>query len=357
MIRIKPRWKKTRIFFAALLGLFFVALLGNNPGKAAEPIRMKYSTFIGPAHPYAPVITAYLKELQAASKGTVIIDIHGAESLGKAAEHYDLVVEGLADIGSVSAAYTPARFPLSSFGDLPFFSTSARASQDVIEALIQKKLITKEFEEVKLLFPTMSAPSQVFSNKPLNKVEDFKGLRVTCVGSIYNRTMAVLGAQCVTMGYPDVYLALERGTLDAAFIGWAGCKGYRLYEVAKYPVDIGFMGGFFNSLVMNKKSWSKLSPEVQAAWNKISEKYGMLGAAAIDEADEASTKVWADVNKKIVKFPAAEREKLARLAIPIWQDWIDRMEKAGKPGKEIYRTYLKVMQEKGHPVVVKIPGI
>ena len=356
MIQIRPRWK-TRMFFIGLIGLFLIPMIWTDPGKAAEPIRMKYSTFIGPAHPYTPVIAAYLKELQAASKGTVVIDFHGAEALGKAAEHFDLVVEGLADIGSISAAYTPARFPLSTFVELPFFSTSARASQDVVEALIQKKLITKEFEEVKLLFPTLAAPAQVFSDKPLTKVEDFKGLRVTCVGPLWNRTMAAVGAQCVTMGYPDVYLALERGTLDAGFIGWAACKGYRWYEVAKYPVDISFMGGFFNALIMNKKSWGKLSPEVQTAWNKISEKYGMLGAAAIDDADEASKKVWADANKKIIKFPAAEREKLAKLAIPIWQDWIDRMEKAGKPGKEIYRTYLKVMQEKRHPVVIKIPGI
>jgi hypothetical protein len=53
----------------------------------------------------------------------------------------------------------------------------------------------------------------------------------------------------------------------------------------------------------------------------------------------------------------AERERLAKMILPVWQDWIDAMEKAGKPGKEIYKTYLQVMKEKGQPVAMKIPGL
>ena len=357
MNRNKSRWKMNRMFFVVIIGLFLVPIMLSDPGRAAEPIKMKFSSYIGPAHIATPLFQAYIKELNAASNGTVIVEYFGAETLGKAAEHWDLVMDGLADMAIVSCGYTPARFPLNGFVDLPFFSTSALASYDVVKALLAKKLITKEWDEVKLLTHAVTSPNQIFSKKPLTKIEDFKGLRIICVGPNYTKIISALGAQCVTMGYPDVYLALERGTLDAGITSWAAVKAWRWVEVVNYPVDISLMGGFNHGIIMNKKSWSKLSPQVQSAWSKISEKYGKLLTAAFDDSDEGSKKIWSDANKKIIKFPDAEKEKIAKLAIPIWQNWIDQMEKAGKPGKEIYRTYLKAMQEKGHPVVIKIPGI
>jgi TRAP-type transport system periplasmic protein len=357
LTHIKSRLKMTRIFFVVIIGLFLIPMIWNDPGEAAEPIRMKFSSYTGPAHITTPIFQAYIKELNAASNGTVIIEYYGAETLGKAVEHWDLVIDGLADMAIMSCAYTPARFPLNSFVDLPFLSTNAMTSYEVVQSLLEKKLITKEFEEVKLLTHAVTSPMQIFSKRPLNKMEDFKGLRILCVGPNYNKIMGELGAQCVTMGMPDVYLALERGTLDASITNWAAVKSWKLMEVVNYPVDISITGGFNHGIIMNKKSWGKLSPQVQAAWSKISEKYGTVLSRAFDDADEGSKKIWADVNKKIIKFPDAEKEKIARLAIPIWQNWIDQMEKAGKPGKEIYRTYLKAMKEKGHPVVIKIPGI
>jgi TRAP-type transport system periplasmic protein len=357
MIQIRSRWSMTKVIFVVVIGLFLVPMMGNNRGEAADPIRMKFASYLGPSHPVAPVIQTFLKELMAASKGTVIIDYHGAEALGKAPENFDLVLEGLADMATVSCSYTPARFPLSSFVELPFFSTNARVAHKVAQALLDKKLITKEFEQVKLVCPIIAAPAQLFSNKPINKAEDFKGLRSFCAGPLWNKVMGGLGAQCVTMGMPDVYLALERGTLDVGSSSWAGARGWRWVEVVKFPTDIGLMGGFFNGIIMNKNSWSRLSPEVQTAWNKIFEKYGPILSGIFDDADEASKKVWTDAGKKINKFPEAEKEKLANLVMPVWQGWIDTMEKAGKPGKEIYKTYLKVMKDNGQTVVIKIPGL
>ena len=48
------------------------------------------------------------------------------------------------------------------------------------------------------------------------------------------------------MNMQDVYLSLERGTLDAAANNWASVMGYRWVEVAKYPIEMNFMGGYFN---------------------------------------------------------------------------------------------------------------
>ena len=165
--------------------------------QGKEPIRMKMSSFTTPAHFLTAHLKDYARELTEASGGSAIVDYYGAESLGKAAEQWDITREGLADIGFFCATYTPARFPLSSFVELPFFSASAQSSNKVVQALLAKNLINDEYREVRLLAISMAAPAQVFSNKKLEKLEDFKGMRLTGMGPVWTRTWSLLGGQSV----------------------------------------------------------------------------------------------------------------------------------------------------------------
>lgn len=358
MIRIRST-RKVRVakVVLAVIGLFLFSVFWSNPGEAASPIQMKFASMLAPNHPITPVFLELAKELSEASNGAVVIEFHGSESMGKAAENWDLVSEGMADIALVACAYTPARFQMSAVAELPFFSTSPRTSYDVVQALLAKNLIKSEFEPNKLLIPLMTPPAQIFTNKKITKIEDFKGVRFFGAGPVWAKTWSLLGAQMVSIGMQDVYLALERGTLDAAANNWASVMSYRWVEVAKYPIEINLMGGWFTAIVMNNKSWSKVSPEVQAAWTKICDKYGSRCTAVLEGVESVAKKVWTDAGKTIEKFPAAEKEKLGVVLAPVWQEWIDRMEKAGKPGKEIYKTYVEVLKQKGEPVVMKVPGL
>jgi TRAP-type C4-dicarboxylate transport system substrate-binding protein len=340
-----------------VLGLFAFFVMWSNPGEAADPIRMRFANHHTAQHPMTAISKQYLAELEAASKGTVVIEYHGAEALGKHSEQYDMTKEGLADISTLTTAYYPAKFQLVSIAELPFFSTSSRASYDVVRALVDKKLLATEFDDVRHLVVVMSPPNQIFSNKKITKVEDFKGMRFHCQGTVWPKAMSALGGQCVSMGITDVYLALQRGTLDAASISWASVKSYRWVEVAKYPMDLSFMGGYCSTVIMNNKSWSRLSPEVQTEWLKISEKYGQRFAAIFDGADKANKPIWAAAGKPIETLPDAEMKKLAKKLEPVWLDWINRMEKAGKPGKEVYMTYVETMKKNGQPVLMKLPGL
>lgn len=339
------------------ISLFLFSGMWSTPVEAAGPVTMRFAWPLTEGHPMTASAKALIKDLEEASNGTVAIKFYGAEALGKAPEYGELVQEGLADIALFSCPYNPSQYLMTRFVELPFFSNSSKASYEVIKALLDKKLISKEFDQHKLLFPIMSPPSQLFSNKNITKTEDFKGIRLMCMGPIWNKTMDLLGAQCVTMNMQDMYIALQRGTVDAGPTGFASVMGYKWIEVVDYPIDISLMGGYPSMIIMNKKTWSKLTPEVQAAWAQVSEKHGQMFAALFDKFEVVGRSKWPAAGKELQVFPAAEKEKLGQILTPVWQDWIDRMEKAGKPGKEIYRTYVEVMKRKNEPVVMKVPGL
>lgn len=342
----------------AAAGLCAAALIpASAAAQQGKELRMKMSSFTTPAHFMTAHMQDYARELSQASNGVVLVEYYGAEALGKAAEHYDITREGLADIGLFCAIYTPARFPLSMFVELPFFSANAEASNHVVQALLAKKLINDEYKEVRLLTFYTTAPSQVFANKKLTRLEDFKGMRLTGIGPVWTRTWSLLGGQAVAMGWPDIYLALDRGTIDGGTTSWAASKSWKWQEVAKYATDISVMGGFFCGKLINNQSWSRLASDVQARWTEISKKYSLRFTKAYDDGDDEAKRAWKAAGREIVIFPPAEKQRLAEKLLPIWQEWLSRNEAAGRPAREVYRTYVDTMKKHGQPVLMKLPGL
>jgi len=316
---------------------------------------MKVSTFIPPTHFLSPIISDLVKDLSDASNGEVAFDIYGAEALGKAAEHLDIVIEGLSDLSLVCTVYTPSRFPLSLMFELPFFAESAETSSRVVQAILAEGLLDDEMAEIEPLILFTTAPSQAFSNRKLETKEDFKGLRIVGLGPVWTRSWSLLGAQSVNMGWPDIYLALERGTIDATPGNWAASDGWKWQEVAEYPTDISIMGGFFCGALMNKESWNSLSPETQGKWREIAAEYAPRMSRAYDERDEKSRAIWREAGRTIVNFPADERLRVAAALVPIWQDWVADNEAAGRPAKRMYEVYVKTMKSLGQTAVMQLP--
>ncbi|MEO0248211.1 MAG: hypothetical protein ABIN58_01465, partial [candidate division WOR-3 bacterium] len=140
-------------------------------------------------------------------------------------------------------------------------------------------------------------------------------------------------------------------------LNWSGASSLKFQEVTKYGYDIGIMGGTLCFIFMNDAAWNKLPPDTQAAWEKISDQQPLLWARAYTETEDKGRQAWRDLGKEVTPFPAQEKAKLAEKIIPVWQTWIEKQEARGKPAKEIYKTYVKVMKREGKPVVVKIPGL
>jgi len=98
----------------------------------------------------------------------------------------------------------------------------------------------------------------LFSNKRATKMEDFKGLRVRTVGW-YMDILNELGASVSPLPGGEVYLALERGVLDAAeFSAPAMSYPMGFDEITKYVIEPGVHQPasqcyvFFNTDAYNK---------------------------------------------------------------------------------------------------------
>lgn len=342
--------KNIRAVAGALLATISVSITAHGAERT-----MKVSTFLPPTHHLSPIIRDLAKDLSEASNGEVTLDVYEAEALGKAVEQLDITIEGLADISLFCTSYTPSRFPLAGMFELPFFAKAGAQGNKVAQAVVAEGLLDSEMTDIKPLILFTTAPAQIFSNRKLEKKEDFTGLRIVGLGPVWSQTWSLLGAQNVTMCWPDIYLALERGTIDATPGNWAASDGWKWQEIVEYPTEISIMGGFFCGTAMNKESWASLSPETQAKWTEIAADYALRMTAAYDERDEKSRVIWREAGRTIVKFPEEEKRRVAEALLPIWQDWVKKNEAAGRPAKRMYDIYKQTFEAEGESVVMQLP--
>jgi TRAP-type mannitol/chloroaromatic compound transport system substrate-binding protein len=104
----------------------------------------------------------------------------------------------------------------------------------------------------------------LFSNKKATKMEDFKGLRVRTPGW-YMDILNLMGASVSPLPGGEVYLALERGVIDAAeFSSPAINYPMGFDEITKYAIQPGVhQPGIQCGLFFNKDAYDKLPEDLK----------------------------------------------------------------------------------------------
>ncbi len=152
------------------------------PGPAAaqdKPIELKFSSWVGIAHGHhTGVMVPWAKMIEEKSGGRLKVTIYPGSTLGKPADHYDMVVNGIADMGFATPGYTPGRFPLISVTELPLLFKSSKGGSLAVQSLVDK-YFRAEFKDVKLLWIWVHGPGQFhLAKKQVKVVEDLAGLKI-----------------------------------------------------------------------------------------------------------------------------------------------------------------------------------
>ena len=319
-------------FGVSLFGIFNPATV-----SAAKPITLSIANFF-PAMSFVERIQVenWIKDIEEATGGAVKFDRYPGETLLKAAETYDGVVSGTADLAIWVPAYTRGRFPvLEGFEIVGIYFGSCQATTAVaIEGI--KKFNPKELSDTKLMYIYSVGPGSLYSKKKVTSLEDIKGMRIRATGPTATSIKA-LGAVPVAMPMSDVYEALSKGVVDANLAPPEVLKTWKHAELTKY---ITIFPPVYNSLqgcTMNLNKYNSLPADVRAAFDRVNEGWSMKAAAIWDEQMKVNGIDYGikEHGMEISRLPEADFNKAMELMQPLLDEYIARMNKKGLPGKEI----------------------
>jgi TRAP-type C4-dicarboxylate transport system substrate-binding protein len=194
--------------------------------------------------------------------------------------------------------------PLLDVVDLAGLNPSLTQARQVATAILPR--VNEALQKTgTMVVATYPFPAQVFFCRDATEsIAGLKGKKVRTYSAALGDLVTAFGGQPVTIGFPEVYAALERGVADCGITGTASGNAARWYEVTKglYALPVGYGVAMY---IVNTKWWNGLDPAVRALLTKT-----------MKEVEDAQWQLGEEASEDGISCNAGERDKckLGKLA-------------------------------------------
>ena len=337
------------VMISFFLALTFFVTAPLSYAAAEKPIVLKLSSFLPETGTEGKMGRWWGSEVEKRTNGRVKVQYYFAESLVKTMDSLGAVSSGIADVQFFAPGYFPTQLPLSGGPDLIYQTRSnwvfAKAYNEMAHSFPPFVKMLKD-NNILLMSSLPASEVVLLSAKPVKTLADIKSKKVRAMG-LMNNAMKSLGATPVAMPLPEVYEALERGTIDAVTgLPYHLVVAFKLQEAAKHLVNPGIgcyaSGGYF----INLKTWAKLPDDIKQIIAKINDEFPDVAANMSNEQLKQTTETLLKAKVDIYSLPPDEVAKWKAILVPgVYDDWTKQMEAKGLPGKETLAKYQELIKK------------
>jgi len=261
------------------------------------------------------------------SGGTINIKLHSVDQLAPANQVLDTVSNGTVEMG----------------GDWPNYWSGKNTAFDLLGSHAVGFSIWDYFvwvnqagghdlyNEIYGQYNTVYFPhtfsgmeSGIRSNKPINSLDDFKGMKIRMAGLIQSELTEKLGAIPTTIATHEIYESLQRGVIDAAeFSTPYADEIMKLHEVTDYWLSPGWhQTAAVYGVMINKDAWETLTDEQKQIFHRASEVTMTYNSSAYIYNDSEATKNMIDeYGIEVTTLSDSEMEHITELS----EEILDRL--------------------------------
>lgn len=299
-----------RHFLAAALGAALAISAHAQTMKAADVHPAGYPTVVAVEH--------MGQKLEKETSGRIKFQMFPGSVLGGEKEMIEQTQVGAIQILRTSLGPVGPVVPEVDVFNMPFVFRDIAHMRAVIDGPIGQELLDKISASparlVALAWMDGGARS-LYTKKPVRKPEDLKGQKIRMMGNpLFVDTMNAMGGNGISMGYGEVFSALQTGVIDGAENNPPSYFTANHYRTgAKYFTQTNHLI-IPEILVMSKVTWDKLSPADQALVKKAAREAQMEQRVLWDKAT-------ADYTQKLkaegVEFIAIDNKAFYQATQPV----------------------------------------
>jgi tripartite ATP-independent transporter DctP family solute receptor len=257
-------------------------------GQAAAQMVMKAADVHPPGYPNVVAIENMGKKLDAATNGRIKFQMFPGSVLGGEKEMIEQTQVGAIQILRTSLGPIGPVVPEVNVFNMPFVFRNEAHMRAVIDGPIGQEMLDKiSASPAKMIgLGWMDGGSRsLYTKKPVRKPEDLKGQKIRMMGNpLFVDTMNAMGGNGISMGYGEVFTALQTGIVDGAENNPPSLFTANHYQAgAKYYTQTNHLI-IPEIFVMSKVTWEKLTPADQALVKKFSREAQMEQRALWDKS-------------------------------------------------------------------------
>jgi tripartite ATP-independent transporter DctP family solute receptor len=247
------------------------AALAPVPGAAQQKMVLKASDVHPLGYPTVEAIVRMGAKLEKATSGRLSIQMYPSMQLGGEKEMIEQAQVGALQIARISVG--PIVDELNVF-NLPFIFRDEAHMRKVIDGPIGRELLEKVTASPQsrlVVLGWMDAGTRnVYSNKPVTRPADLKGMKVRMMGNpIFVETMNAMGGNGIAMGFNELYSALQTGVVDGAENNEPTLLAQNHYQVSKVYSLTGHLI-IPEIFVFSRRSWDQLAKADQDLIRRLS---------------------------------------------------------------------------------------
>ena len=340
---------KRKIFLSVVMGTLLVVVFPClwAPTVAAEkPIMLSVAHFWPPTHYFhTEQLAGWMADLEKATNGKVKFQTYPGQTLLKMADTYEGVVKGVSDIGISAYTMIYGRHPLMEVSELAGLQYNNATHANMVTWESYKKIDALKPKDAKILYLFDTGPGSIMSSIPIRSLEDLKGQEIHATGTMAE-VMKRLGGIPISIGRPEVYLAVKRGVIKGSTGPLEILKGFKEAEVEKFATPVYGMYNKVFFVVMNLKKWNSLPKDIQRVFDEVNDTWPEK-AGKIWDSHQQEAVDWGRKNHGLTLIDLSPEEHarwMKRLA-PIQENWVAKMETKGLPAKEVLETVRELVKK------------
>lgn len=305
--------------------------------RAQEATKLRFANFAGPtAFLSTGIFRPWFDHIEEAAEGTIQIDMYDGGSLASAADVYDAVRRGIADLGWGVTSYTPGRFNAATVVELPFEAKSCASASAGLWAAYEADLLDG-FRGAEILAVMSSGIQHVHAREEIKMPADLAGKRVRAAGAAAARMWEAFGAIPVALPVPDIAESLSKNTLTGSMNDWNALTTWGIFDFVPYHVDVP-LGSSPCFLTMNQDAFDGLPQVAQDAIKAHSgHEFNEFWAAELDAENGRLRDQVAENPEHTIHTPTDEEVEMAHASLSeVFDTWAAETEN-GQAVLELYR--------------------
>lgn len=297
---------------ALALGL---ALLGGAAAAHAQEVTLKMVGAWAPGFsPTAEVGKNFMENVNRLGEGKVKVTYIGSDDVLPPFDQPEALVNGVFDVWYGAPNYWAGVVP---GGDITELSPLTVPDGGPGSALYDYMVKLYAAKGVRHLGHAAGDPGEgahyVSTNFPVKSIDDLKGKKLR-VAPLTRHFVQAAGAESITLPPSEIFLAMDRGTVDA--FSWPVADAFTRYNwqaVTKYMVNQPMYrsGG---SVAMNLDKWDSLSPEVQDILLKAIAETQQFALEWFDKNQKEQEAIMKEAGMEILPISDEESQRWTQVA-------------------------------------------
>ncbi len=312
---------RKRLSFSFVMVLVFFMMMTT--AQAAKTYKFTMQNMFSLNHPITGAMIQLAKDAKEQSNGQIDIQVLPSGALVKGPSIFESVGMGSIDMGTTCSTYHGGILPVAATAfALP---GDPRGVKEIMDFIYQEDTMTflRDAYATQNVFygaPLVMDGYTIVSQKPINKWEDLKKMKVRASGSIA-KTLQKMDIPTVFIPFSEIYVALSRGTIDAEISG-NHAESYlgKTYEVAKFQT-VPYISGAQNcEVIANQDRFNELPADLQVIFEKVLRDSSLNVVKAFDaENAEVMEKMTAQ-GAQFIELPADVMERWKKTSIKMWDE-------------------------------------